>query len=112
MIDLTRVHEVEEGLQIIDGPLYTGGVDSPLVALPTPDVPTVYTQSDGTIWKHNGALTGVWQKVGVGNFSYHTVDEAITIPQNQQMTVHGEFQVTQNGCFEVQTGGSFVLKEG
>jgi hypothetical protein len=111
MIDISRVHEVEQGLQIVDGPLYTGGADAPSIALASPNVPTVYTQGNGVIWRHNGT-TGPWTVVGGNNFSFHRIDEEITVYTNQQMTIHGEFEVTPQGCFSVELGGSFVLKEG
>lgn len=100
----------DNGILIEGGPHIIGGVAVPTSLTPT--VPTVYIQTNGAIWTHQGP-SGSWVQLGnVQNFSYHKVDGNVVIPNGQQMITEGQFEITPTGCFAIEPEGKFILKTG
>lgn len=108
MFDRSKAHEIgDDGLLLENGIHIISGVDTPSAIVVTN--PTVYIQLDGTIWKNSGSAS--WSRVGSLNFAFRKVDQALTIPDNQQMLIIGEFTVTENGTVIIEPDAQLIIKE-
>lgn len=97
----------ENGVIFNDSVHVIGGSDFPSALNPT--TPTLYLQTNGVIWSNPGNAN--WFKVGIVNFSFHKIEQALTISDNQQMIVEGWFEVTELGALEIEDQAQFQIKE-
>lgn len=109
--DRERAFEIPENGFLIEGGTHViSGASSPLALSISPTSPTIFFQTNGTIWSHDGL--GSWIRAGSINFFFHKIDQDVTIPNNQQMTVEGgDFEVTVNGHFSIEPEAKFKLRE-
>lgn len=115
MFDASKAFEVsEDGIKIEGGPHIIGGSLSPIAQSLNPTSPSVYIQSNGDIFTHDG-IGGPWQKISAGgayNFSFYKINEEVVIPDNQQMIVEGGMELTPNGQLEIAPEGQLIMKLG
>lgn len=97
----------DDGIVLENGTHIISGVGNPSSIVPTN--PTIYFQSNGAIWTHQGF--GIWIRVGSLNFSFHKIDQPVTIPNGQQMITQGTFEITPNGSFVIEPEGKFRIRE-
>lgn len=110
MFDRDKAFEIpDDGILIEGGVHVISGSQTPDSLSINPTNPTVFIQSNGTLWKHSG--TGAWSRIGSLNFSFHKVDQPVVIPNGQQMLTLGSFEVTANGSFQIEPEGKFRIKE-
>lgn len=108
MFDRSKAFEIpDNGLLLENGIHIISGTSEPSAIVVTG--PTIYMQLDGTIWKNDGI--GSWSRVGSLNFAFRKVDQALTIPDNQQMLIIGEFTVTENGTVIIDPDAQLIIKE-
>ena len=108
MFDRSKAFEIpDNGLLLENGIHIISGTSEPSAIVVTG--PTIYMQLDGTIWKNDGI--GSWSRVGSLNFAFRKIDQALTIPNNQQMLVLGEFIITENGSITIENDAQFIIKE-
>lgn len=108
MFDRSKAFEIpDNGLLLENGIHIISGTSEPSAIIVTG--PTIYMQLDGTIWKNDGI--GSWSRVGSLNFAFRKVDQSLTIPNNQQMLVLGEFIITENGSITIENDAQFIIKE-
>lgn len=108
MFNRSKAFEIpDDGLLLENGIHIISGESEPSAIIVTG--PTIYMQLDGTIWKNDGI--GSWSRVGSLNFAFRKVDQSLTIPNNQQMLIQGEFIITENGSLIIENDAQFIIKE-
>lgn len=106
MFDSSLAFEVDDnGIKIEGGPHIIGGASLPVIV---PTVPTLFIQSNGDIYSHDGATS--WNLVGNSGLPFWQVQGPREIKSGEQLRIVGPFDIEANGSLDIDANASFMVE--